>query len=453
MVMVVMVASASPAVAAPSAKMKRALKLYEARKYPEAGILLHQLAERGNTPEEKQRAEWWLAKTLYHQGFYWPCLSFLDRIVRRPKGKYRLAAVKWLIALTDKLPNPTDIQHKLGKSFKTDLTRVPMLRRLRDPIRYHLGRYRYEKGSFKEAVALLAAVDPKSALYPKARLLEGFVHVRTMKAKPAARAFKAALRAALAPPGSKDKRIVAELAVLSLARVFYSVGQHKLAVKYYTRVSKSTPRRATALLERAWALFKLGQHKRAMTDLRAARADRAIVTLESYPLEAVIYFQNCRYHRSRATARRFVARLTKAHKQLEHVGRTPKDPTDFYDVALRILDRRANLKGDVARLARLSLDNRKLRKHIAHVNEIDRELKLVRAAPPWWKSTALAGVVLQDLSLIRSLAVAETGQVAQLRIKRQARELKTLLDQAQKVAAEAAARLKQGKPPAGCNKL
>jgi hypothetical protein len=49
--------------------------------------------------------------------------------------------------------------------------------------------------------------------------------------------------------------------------------------------------------------------------------------------------------------------------------------------------------------------------------------------------------------------VNETGQLAQLRIRKLARELATLIGQARKVALDADALLKKGKPPAGCDKL
>jgi tetratricopeptide (TPR) repeat protein len=330
-----------------------------------------------------------------------------------------------------------------------------MLRRIREEIRFHLGRRHYHQGSFKKAVGLLVAVHPRSEHYPKARLLEGIAHVRTMKARPAAAAFKAAIKAAMKPPASKEKRRLAELARLNLARLFYSVGQHMLAVKHYSRVAddKGSKDRGAALLERGWARFKLGQHRRALADLRAARRSPGTNELESYLLEAVLYHQSCRYRQSRAAARRFEARFGPLQKKLEALAGRKKDPTDFYGHAKKILEGKAGLKGDVARLARIALGDRQLKRRFDLVKEIDRELKRVRSAPASWRSTPLAGVVLQDLTLQRSLAVSEAGQLAQLRIKGLARELATQIGQARKVALEADTQLKRGKPPAGCNKL
>jgi tetratricopeptide (TPR) repeat protein len=437
-----------------SPEMAQALKLYEAARYHEAGVLFYRVLERQTPDKEKPRAEWWLGRTLYHQGFYLPALSFFDRAVQRQGGKYHLAVVKWLVSLAEKLPVPDAVEGKLG-SYRTDLTKVPMLKRVRDAVRFHLGRRHYHQGSFIKAVALLAAVDPKSALYPKARLLEGIAHVRTMKARAAAAAFKAAIRAAVKPPTSREKKRLAELGRINLARLFYSVGQHRLAVKHYGPIAgnRGSRRRGGALLERSWALFNLGQHRRALADLRAARGLRGTNDLESYLLEAVVYHTNCRYRRCRAVVRRFGARFGPLQKKLAALARHRKDPSVFFGYAKRILAGKAGLKGDLARLARVAIGDRQLKRRFDLVREIDRELGLVRAAPASWRSKPLAGVVLQDLTLQRSLAVNETGQLAQLRIGKLARELATLIGQMRKVTLEADTQLKEGKPPAGCDKL
>ena len=87
-------------------------------------------------------------------------------------------------------------------------------------------------------------------------------------------------------------------------------------------------------------------------------------------------------------------------------------------------------------MTRLALDDRTIKRHFRHVRELDREQEQVRRADPAWRSTAIAGVVLQDLAVQRSLAQNEAGQLTRRRFARISRELRDLMKQAIKVEYE-----------------
>src|SRR5262249_45359872 len=110
---------------------------------------------------------------------------------------------------------------------------------------------------------------------------EGAAHVREYTAKPAVEAFKEALRTASV--GGADPRAAAlgELAIISLARTFYSTGQFDLARKYYDRLPPSSRYRAEATFEVAWASFMLHDHPRALVAIRALDAETGDVKPES----------------------------------------------------------------------------------------------------------------------------------------------------------------------------
>ena len=113
-----------------------------------------------------------------------------------------------------------------------------------------------------------------------------------------------------------------------------------------------------------------------------------------------------------------------------------KDPTEFFDYALKIRNNTAGLGETVGRLARASLADKQLEKSFTYVYELERELKQVQGADPAWKATAIAGVVLQDLTLQRSLAQNDAGQLAQARLLRVSKEIQELIKQAIKVEYE-----------------
>ena len=96
------------------------------------------------------------------------------------------------------------------------------------------------------------------------------------------------------------------------------------------------------------------------------------------------------------------------------------------------------------------------------MNELDRELKALDKADPAWKSTAIAGNILQDLTLQKSLAANDAGNLARERLKRLSTEIQELVKQsikveyetlnAQKGVIQAALKEEQAQAAAGGNK-
>jgi len=426
----------------PSSAMVQALKYYEAGDYHQASILLHNVIDDGKADrQDLQRAEFWLGKTLYHMGFHSGSLGFFARVVQAgPKHAYHLAALKWLVALVGKLPDDAAVVRKIG-SFKPDaVLAAPALKRLRDDLAFLLGQHNYRQGAFSEAVRLFQLVGPTSKRCMQARLMAGMAQVRRFHAREAATAFKDALRAARTLPATPETRRLEQLARLSLARLFYSTRQYRLAVKHYGKVPAGSIYRQEALREQAWAYYRGDELQRALTNLRATPGAEALL------LEAQIHLARCSYPQSLAAIRRLEARYAALPHKLSALLKQHADPTDFYKVALQIKQGRG-VAAAVAAALRETLGERRLERSLQMVDELDGELKQVQSAPAAWKATAIAGVVLQDLTLQRSLAVNEAGQLARIGIQREVQQIKDQLAQARKVRQEAHAASKR---PPGC---
>jgi len=218
--------------------LDRAIKLYDGEDYYSASIELNKVAEgeAGDNEANKQKAEFWMGKTLYNMKFYSAALSYFDRIVQKgPSHAYYNATLRWLAQLSRLLPDSTGILEKIGKYQRSELDQ-PALEKARDELYFLLGKFYYTKGQFKEAVSLFTTVPQTSEFYVQAKLFEGATHVREYEAKPAVESFKEVLRVAAESPDPKVKPFE-DLANLSLARTFYSTGQFELATKYFDRVS------------------------------------------------------------------------------------------------------------------------------------------------------------------------------------------------------------------------
>jgi tetratricopeptide (TPR) repeat protein len=429
----------------PSKVLERAFKLYDGEDFTQSSIELNKVieGETGDTEGNKQKAEFWMGKALYNMKYYSASLSYFDRVVQKgPTHAYYNATLKWLASLSRQLPDSTGILEKIGKYNKAELDQ-PALEKVRDELYFLLGKYNYQKGSFKEAVALFSAVPPSSEFYVQAKLFEGATHVREFKAKPAVEAFKEVLRASTESSDAKVKPFE-DLANLSLARTFYSTGQFDLAVKYFDRVSQDSYDWANSLFEASWANFMLKQkgYAKALGNIHTLQAPyfenyiKPESIAEALSVKATIYFYNCLYDRAGEAIKEFNGVYPQLFVDLKKLIVANSDNTALYELATKIRSGRSGLPETTERAARGVLGDLNLVKRFQYVEELDRELKQHDKAEADWKSTNIAQAVFADITLQRSLAVNEAGDLARRRLIRLTQELAQLIKRVIKIEYE-----------------
>src|SRR5688572_21382041 len=143
----------------PSKTLERAIKLYDKKDFFSASIELKKVldGESGDDAGNKQRAEFFMGKTLYQMGFYAGSLAYFDKIVQAgPAHGYHGATLKWLAALSRVLPETSGILEKIGTYDPAGLD-APIMEGVRDELYYLLGRHFYRKGGdgdFDTAIGL-----------------------------------------------------------------------------------------------------------------------------------------------------------------------------------------------------------------------------------------------------------------------------------------------------------
>ncbi len=437
----------------PSKTLERALKLYDSDDYATSSIELNKVVEGQSGVDEanKQRAEFYMGKALLNMKYYSASLSYFDRIVQKgPAHRYYAKTLQWLAALSRFLPESAGVLEKIGKYTKADLEQ-PALAPVRDELYYLLGRYFYAKGNFKDAIDLFSSVPDKSEFYPKAKFFEGMTWVRQGNkgdTKQATDAFKAILRKVKEYPDPKKMPPVLKefetLANLSLGRVFYATHQYDLSIKYYEKIPGPDSRGGASidwlpsLFEASWAYYQLDNDSKALGNIHSINSPffENEFYPESYILKAVIYFNRCNYDRSYEAINEFNAIYPDLKKEIDEVLAKHPDNAEFYDYVLKIIKGDSGLSDRLARAAQGALEDRTLAKNLDYVDELNRELKSLDKADPSWKSTAVAGNVLQDLTLQQSLAAGQAGDLARQRLTRLSREITDLIKQAIKIVYE-----------------
>jgi tetratricopeptide (TPR) repeat protein len=436
---------AAPTGDQPSKVLERALKLYDGEDFYSATIELNKVVEgeSGDSEANKQKAEFWMGKALYGLKFYSASLSYFDRIVQKgPSHAYYNATLKWLASLSRQLPDSTGILEKIGKYNRTDLDQ-PALEKVRDELYFLLGKFNYQKGQFKESVDLFAAVPPGSEWYVEAKLFEGATHVREYQAKPAVDAFKEVLRAAAESSDPKIKPFE-DLANLSLARTFYSTGQFDLATKYFDRVSQESYDWANSLFEASWANFMLRQkgYSKALGNIHTLQAPffenyiKPESIGEALTVKATIYFYNCLYDRAEGAISEFNSIYPQLFQDLSKLVATNTDNAVLFDLAVKIRKGTSGLPEGTERAARAVLSDKSLVKRFEYVDELTREINQHDNADTSWKNTNIAQTILADLTLQKSLAMNEGGDLSRRRIKRLTDELAQLIKRVIKIEYE-----------------
>ena len=436
---------AAPTGDEPSKTLDRALKLYDSDDFFSASIELNKVVEgeSGDSEPNRQKAEFWMGKALYNMKFYSASLSFFDRIVQKGAAHaYYNATLKWLASLSRQLPDSTGILEKIGKFQKSDLEQ-PALEKVRDELYFLLGKYYYQKGNFKQAVELYSAVPSSSEFYVQAKLFEGATHVREYQAKPAVDAFKEVLKAA-AESNDPNIKPYEDLANLSLARTFYSTGQFDLATKYFDRVSQESYDWANSLFESSWANFMLKQkgYSKALGNIHTIQAPffenyiKPESIAEGLTVKATIYFYNCLYDRAESAISEFNAVYPDLFRELSKIVATNTDNAALFELAVKIRKGTSGMPEKTERAARAVLSDTSLKKRFEYVDELTRELDRHDKADASWKNTNIAQTILADLTLQKSLAMNEAGDLSRRRIKRLTDELAQLIKRVIKIEYE-----------------
>ncbi|MCP4446312.1 MAG: tetratricopeptide repeat protein [Myxococcales bacterium] len=417
----------------PTKTLQRATKLYNKKDYDSASIEFAKVinGETEDSVANKQRAEFFMGKTLYQMGYYAASLAYFDRIVELGNGHlYYGVTLKWLAALSRVLPETSGILEKIGQYDPASLDE-PVMEEVRNELYFLLGRHFYSEGDFEQAISLFQNVSKKDPFFVKAKFFEGVTYVRQYKGKPAVAAFKDILVIAEERPKYYSKDDVdqfQELAWLQLARVFYSTQQFDTSIKYYEKLTQKSPDWLPSLFEASWAYFMKTNNSKALGNIHTLNApyfeDQFFP--ESVLLESVIYYKYCQYDRALAAVAEYDDLYRPLRKDLDEMLGKYEDNAEFYEYVKKVLKAKAGLPDATQRLALSALGDKMLRKTFAWVDELDKELKMLEKADKAWQTTSIAAEVLQELTVQQSLAQADAGKLARERIERLSKELREL---------------------------
>jgi tetratricopeptide (TPR) repeat protein len=421
----------------PSATLQRATKLYDKGDYYSASIELKKVldGETQDSAENKHRAEFFMGKTLYQMGYYAGALAYFDKIVQAgDKHEYHGATLKWLAALSRVLPETSGILEKIG-TYDAAALEDPTFDDVRDELYYLLGRHFYRKGGdgdFDTAISLFEKVRAESDFYIKAKFFEGVTYVRKLDGKNALESFKAILvldrERASHHYSAAELDEYTKLAILQMARVFYSAQDFEKSIRYYEKLDQDSPDWTASLFEASWAYFMITNNSKALGNIHTLNAPYFEDEFwpESVLLKAVIYYKYCLYDRAIEAIGEYDQKFRPLRKNLQDVVGKYEDNAEFYAYIKKVMAGKAGLDDVTQRLVMSVLVDKTLRKTFTWVDELQKELDMLNKSDKAWQTTQIAAEVLAELTLQKSLAEADAGKLAKERINRLIGELQEL---------------------------
>jgi hypothetical protein len=450
-----------PAEGPPSEPLANALRLYENDDYGAAAIEFQRVVdgETGDQPANVQQAQFFLAKSMYHLGFYQTALAVFDEITQLGTGHlYFDQTLEWLAQLASQLPEPANIIERVGRFGVDQLERfnTDENRDLYNQLVFLMGRYQYKADEFDAAVELFQRVSPTSRYYVEARFFEGITHVRRRRARPAIAAFRAIIEnIEEGDVEIEEEDRMRNLAWLSLARVYYTAANRRndetgevevdgtllgQAVEAWTRVDQGSEYWLDALFETSWAFFLADEYSRALGNIHTIYSPyfEDAYYPEAVVLKAVTFFVNCQTDNALATVGIFHDRYDPVRDELEQTLAQFQDNVQFFEFLKAVREGNADLSPRIRALVTTAMSDRTLLRNLEYVRVLEEEEARLGERPQTFQDSPVGQRVFQEVALAKSFAIDQAGDLARGRYNRLIDELMDLSNQVDTVELEIA---------------
>ena len=412
----------------PSKVLERALKLYDAEDFFAASIELKKVLEgqsRRRREEQAARRVLHGQDALQHEVLLGVARATSTRSSRRATNhRYYQKTLQWLASLSRLLPETAGILEKIGK-YTTSRLDQPALEPVRDELYYLLGRYYYAKGQTSRRRSRCSAGARQERVLHQGEVLRGRdLRPQVSRAsRPSTRSRRSCARSSSTPTSTRPttSRTSRSSRNLSLARVFYSTQQFDTSIKYFEklgpmpqdsrRLGRVAVRGVVGVLHEDANSKALGNiHTLNVAVLRERVLSRGAASSRPSSTSSAASTIG-----SQEAINEFNEIYPDLRKEIDDILAKYPDNAEFYDYILKIKSGEAGL-WSARSTPPMARSTTTLLKNIEWVNELDRELKAIDKADPAWKTTAVAGNILQDLTLQQSLAANDAGKLARERL-------------------------------------
>lgn len=374
----------------------------------------------------REEAQYSLARRLYRMGFHQSAFGLFAAIADKPEHPGFARTLPWLAKLETDLPRPADVDERLSKYDDGAIEA--------NHLEFHRGRWAFTNHRYEDALRWFAKVPRGSSLYPRAWFYSGVANVHLKRAPDAVAAWKRVVAASETANDGPDDEYdrLRDLAMLSIARTFYSAKEYAAALEWWRAVDETGESWLDAFYEQSWALFMTGDHARALGNLHTLNLDWMPQDWkpEAEHLRALIYLANCEYEDARTLAARFEQRHRPIAKELSALR---FDDEGAFVFLRDVRNAKDSLSPATRHAVATQLSDRELLRHLQYVAFLDDEKKRLVRAPPSFRDSKLGGDLKDAIDLARDIAIRNGGHLTRVRLDRAKSELERLLGENAKI--------------------
>lgn len=446
------------------ARVAAATRLFDEGNHEAASLGFWEILQDPKASAAHPRAEYMLGKALYRMGMYHSALAMFKRILERGESdRFFATSLEWLFFIAHKTTNQTVVLDELAR-----YAGVAFPDRYKEEYRYLLAKYNFiraralleaqgadggtssayldaSKESLNEARRLLAMVPQSSPFFPRAKYLDALALYAAGNPTLAVESLKEVVRATNPRrEGTVFDPKLRELAFMQLARIHYEHRQNRHANFYYSRIVRGSDQWLRSLFESAWSHFRIGEDEKALGNLITLRSP--FFQDEYFPeamlLEAVIYYENCRYPEAHRAVEAFLDRYGPLHQELARLlKRDLRTPRAYWDALAATSESERDEM--LERILRMALSDQELRLLSDSIDELEQEVERISQRRELFRFSGLAKQLLADLRGQREELAKKAGHHAKRKLEKELRELANLNYRALAVKAEIASREKE----------
>ncbi len=296
---------------------------------------------------------------------------------------------------------------------------------------YFVGEFLHDFGLSADSKPYLEKVAAKADDYGRAQYLLGLIAFedesigKAEMVKAASQAFQQAVVAGEAQ-GSAGQPVV-DLSYLALARLAYEFEQFDAAIYYYKKISKNSPKLASAFYEAGWTYFLKNDTSRALGTFHALHSP--LFSHQFYPelwvLEATSFVNLCQAEHAEAAMNMFAQEVLVLAPPLRDFLKKNKRPEDFYSSFLESVNKKS-ANSLPRKLQSPVLSNVEFFNLYKTIQQIDKEEALIKA-----NLTPLGAFgqdLLARLGQLKNERISEAGVVIQKTLRQTEKEIGTYQD-------------------------
>jgi TolA-binding protein len=358
--------------------LDRAIQLYNKKEYLSAIKKLDKFFKAGFKPnsEEYYLANFYLGMSFYKSKAYYSAIDTLKdvlvqgpevKIGNNPKGAYFMLAFEAYGEMTGNWPFSSDFNETYQMISTYNIALLP--KKFHSVYNYYMGKYysKWASNSSKAERYLSNIENTKnkegkivySPYYPSAEYFLGLNNVKSKKYNESVKHFQNVILGVEGKTNFKDTSL-RDLAYIALGRIYYEIASSYFSVggieqaqrlanaslESYRKVSKDSPKLATAYYEASWAAFITSEYDVSLGYLHALNSSylKDYYYPDKYILEAGIYVNMCLFKYADEAVSAFKKKYDPLKKELDDFLSEPIEPKEYLEKIKNIAEHK-QMKG------------------------------------------------------------------------------------------------------------